>query len=77
MFNTENTVVLSPGPGEPQGVLAFFAFTHALSSSMKAVNYTVNAPHTWFLRSKLVADIKAKIPPVALQDQEGGPRAPT
>ena len=47
-------MVLTPGPGEMQGVLAFVVNQHLIDQLKQLAHLT------WFLGSKLVGDIKVK-----------------
>ena len=50
--------VLTPGPGEPQGALAFVITQHLIDQLKQ---FITQLPHlTWFIGSELVADLKQK-----------------
>ena len=49
-------MVLTPGPGEPQGVLAIVE--HSIDQLKQLITQLTHL--TWFLGSELVADVKAK-----------------
>ena len=50
--------VLTPGPGEPQGVLAFVVTQHLIAQLKQLISQLTHL--AWFLESGLVADIKVK-----------------